>query len=74
MYEGFIVAVNGEFSQQVLTDEEIKLYIPHLDAEILNWWAYWERLPLDEENQSPNFRYPDDENLYFYFIISAVEE
>lgn len=62
---GFVTAVNGEFSQQVLTENEIKLYIPHLDANILNWWAYWEHLPVDDENQVPNFKYPDDENVYF---------
>ncbi|MBD7943099.1 MULTISPECIES: PD-(D/E)XK nuclease family protein [Psychrobacillus] len=62
---GFVVAKNSELTQQVLTEEEIKLHIPHLNPELLNWWAYWEHLPVDDANQVPNFKYLDDENLYF---------
>lgn len=62
---GFVTAVNGKYSQQVLTEEEIKLHIPNLNPIFLNWWTYWEHLPVDDENQVPNFKHPDDGDLYF---------
>ena len=68
---GFVVAVNGEFSQQVLTESEIKIHLPHIDPAVLNWWAYWEHLPVEDENQVPNFKYQDDENLYFNLFDEA---
>ncbi|MEK5208595.1 hypothetical protein [Psychrobacillus sp. FSL H8-0510] len=65
IYAGFVVAVNGEAGQQVLSEKEIGQYLPHIEPCIDNSWAYWESLPHDDETQVPNFKYPNDEDLYF---------
>ncbi|WP_186321422.1 PD-(D/E)XK nuclease family protein [Bacillus sp. FJAT-22090] len=65
LYAGFVVAMNGEAGQQVLSEKEIGEYIPHIEPCIDNWWAYWELLPHDDETLVPNFKRPNDEDLYF---------
>lgn len=62
---GFVVAVNGKAEDQVLSEKEIVKYLPHIEPYIDYWWAYWESLPIDDETLVPNFKYPDDEDLYF---------
>ncbi|GLC89200.1 PDDEXK-like family protein [Lysinibacillus piscis] len=66
LYAGFVVAVNGRDGKQVLSETEIKGYLPHIEqACIDNWWAYWELLPDANEAQIPNFKYPNEEDFYF---------
>lgn len=83
LYCGYCIAYKKESGPQRLTEKEIKHFIPHVEPKIDNWWAYWEYLPIDDENEVPYFEYfnVEDNDLYFklydegyfnYFIDSCV--
>lgn len=60
---GFVLAKNGKLEGQVLSETEIKNYLPHIEPSFNSYWAYWEYLPNEES--APNFKYPEESDLYF---------
>ena len=74
MIAGFCVAVNGKASNQVLTEEEIKKFLPHISPDIENWWAFWDLLPVSDNAQSPDFKSTDCEDVYYNLYDEAYFE
>lgn len=71
-FVGFVVAVDRKGTNQFLTENEIKKYIPHIEASIENWLAYWE-YPLHEV-EVPNFKFLEENDLYFKLFDSQFFE
>ncbi len=65
IFIGYCCPVNGEWEKQVLSADEIKKYTGH-EAEIDNWWAYWEYLPNDDEAVCPDFKNADEPFLQLF--------
>ena len=65
LYAGFCVPIHGKAGKQQLTENEIKEQITHLEPKISDWWAYWEYIPVDDSDISPDFKHPDTNNAYY---------
>jgi hypothetical protein len=68
LFAGFCVAYKEKSVEQILqilTEDEIKKHIQHVNLRLGGKWAYWEYLPEDNQGASPNFKYPDDNDNYF---------
>ncbi len=66
LFAGFCVPYYGKVGEQKLTEQEIKANIPHVEPLIDDWWwAYYERLPVDDNTVVPDFKNPGRNNMYF---------
>lgn len=66
IYAGFCTPLNDKFSEKQLSDEEIKITLPNFEPCVDGWWIYWEFLPIDDNNLSPNFKEFNEEYLNLF--------
>lgn len=77
---GYCCPINGKAEHQPFSQDEIKSILkiePYID----NWWAYWEYAPNDHENESPNFKHPNEPMIRLFdplpfeqFVTAAADQ
>ena len=83
LFVGFVLAENNENPQkQILEENDIKKLLQKFEPEIDGWWAYWEYLPIDDNDAAytPNFKIHNDiyynlfdDDYFDKFIDDCVE-
>ncbi|WP_333657138.1 PD-(D/E)XK nuclease family protein [Tissierella praeacuta] len=71
IFVGYCVANCQKWEKQSLSEGEIMNHIKWIDKpEIDNWWAYYEYLPDDNSDETPDFR---NANEYYLNLFSKEE-
>ena len=67
LYVGLCVTKNNADKGWLLTDSEVKQYLPKIDFSKMGKnrhggsWVYWEFLPTDNNKDSPNFKVSNEQ-------------
>ena len=71
IFVGYCVANCQKWEKQSLSEGEIMNHIKWIDKPVIdNWWAYYEYLPDDNSDETPDFR---NANEYYLNLFSKEE-
>ena len=80
LFVGYCTPLNGQQQANQQNKDEIKQILSGIDPHVDGWWTYYEFLPRDDENVSPNFKQFDeiyfdlfDEEKFNIFINQCIE-
>lgn len=66
IFVGYCSPVDGKWTKDTLSDEEICKALHIEEPRVDNWWADWEYLPDGNESTSPNFKSHNDAYYALY--------